>query len=76
MSFSGSHYGMKVQHNEKADWIRKEEREIIKDMRWTPTKITGTALFLSKPHRWKSPGNDIINTRLLAKGILSHSQLY
>jgi hypothetical protein len=38
----------KVQHNEKADWIKREEKEKIDSMNWMPIKTTETTSFLSK----------------------------
>jgi hypothetical protein len=58
----------KVQHNEKADWIKREEKEEIDSMNWIPIKTAETTSFLSKTHNWKSPG--------MAKGISSYPQLY
>jgi hypothetical protein len=38
----------KVKHNEEAEWIRREEREIEKtnNMIWIPIGTTGTTSFL------------------------------
>jgi hypothetical protein len=43
----------KVQHNEKAHWIKREEKEKTDSMNWMPTKTTETTSFLSKTHNWK-----------------------
>jgi hypothetical protein len=37
-----------VQHNEKADRIKREEREKIDSMNWMSIKTTETTSFLSK----------------------------
>jgi hypothetical protein len=45
----------KVQHNEKADWINREDKEKINSMNWMPMKTTETTSFLSETYDWKSP---------------------
>jgi hypothetical protein len=52
-------WGEKVQHNERAEWIRREERRKISNMGWVPISMESTS-FLSKAHNWKSSGNDQI----------------
>jgi hypothetical protein len=49
-----------VQHNEKAHWIKGEQKEKNYSMNWMPIKTTETTSFLSKTRNWKSPGNDQI----------------
>jgi hypothetical protein len=51
-------WGEKTQHNERAEWIRREERRKISHMDWKPTQITEITLYFSKAHIWNSPGND------------------
>jgi hypothetical protein len=51
--------GEKVQHNERAEWI-KEERRKISNMDWVHIRTMETTSFLSKAHNWKCPGNDQI----------------
>jgi len=48
----------KPQHNERAEWIRREERRKISNVVWWPIRIMEITSFLSKAHNWKSPGND------------------
>jgi hypothetical protein len=48
----------KVQHNKKADWIKRVEKGKIDSMNWMPIKTTETTSFLSKTHNWKSPESD------------------
>jgi hypothetical protein len=50
----------KLQHNEKADWIKREEKEKTDSMNWMPTKTTETTSLFSKTYKWKSPGSDQI----------------
>ena len=54
-----------AQHNERAEWIRREQKRKISLMDWRPIQILEIALYLLKAHIWKSPGNDQI-TKLLA----------
>lgn len=53
---------METRHNEKAEWIRREEkgREGTSNMKWMPIKTTEFTLVLAKTHNWKSPGSDQI----------------
>jgi hypothetical protein len=56
-------WGEEAQHNERAEWIRREQKRKISHMDWLPTQITEFALYLSKAHNWKYPGNDQIQYR-------------
>jgi hypothetical protein len=49
-----------VQHNEKAEWIRREEKGKINNMNWMPIRTMETTSYLSKVHNWKSPGGEQI----------------
>jgi hypothetical protein len=53
-------WGEEAQHNERAEWIRREQKRKISHMGWRPIQITEINLYLSKAHNWKSPGNDQI----------------
>ena len=53
-------WGEEAQHNERAEWIRREEKRKIRYMDWRPLQIMEITLYLSKAHNWKSPGNDQI----------------
>ena len=44
-------------HNERAEFIRREEKRKIIHMDWRPIQIMEITLYLSKAHNWKSPGN-------------------
>jgi hypothetical protein len=50
----------KKQHNERAEWIRREQIRKISHVDWKPIQITEFTLYLSKAHNWKSPGNEQI----------------
>jgi hypothetical protein len=53
-------WGEKVQHNKKAESIRREEKEKINNKNWMPIRTMKTTSILSKIHNWKSPGSDQI----------------
>jgi hypothetical protein len=53
-------WGEKAQHNEKAEWTRKEERRKICNMDWVLIQIMETATVLSKAHSLRFPGSDHI----------------
>jgi hypothetical protein len=53
-------WGEKTQHNERAEWIKQEERRQISYMDWKPIQITEITLYLSNADNWKSPGYDQI----------------
>jgi hypothetical protein len=57
-TYWNSLWGEEAQHNERAEWIRKEQKRKISHMDWRPIQITEITLYLSKAHDWKSPGND------------------
>ena len=41
-------WGEKVQHNERAEWIRREERRKISNMDWVPIRTMETTSFFVK----------------------------
>jgi len=53
-------WGQEAQHNERAEWIIREQKRKISLMDWRPIQIPEIALYLLKAHNWKSPGNDQI----------------
>ena len=53
-------WGEEAQHNERAEWIRWEQKRIISHMEWRHIHITEITSYLSKAHNWISPGNDKI----------------
>ena len=63
-----------AQHNERAEWIRREEKRKIRHMDWRPTQIMEITLYLPKAHNQKTPGNDQIQNYWLR--VPSYSQAY
>jgi len=53
-------WGEEAQHNERVEWIRREEKMKISHMDWRSIQNTEITLYLSKAHNWKTPGNDQI----------------
>jgi len=49
-----------AQYNERAEWIRTEQKRKVNHMDWMPIQITEITSYLSKTHNWISPGNDQI----------------
>jgi len=47
-----------AQHNERAEWIRGEQKRKTSRMDWRPKQITEVTSYLLKAHNWKSPGHD------------------
>lgn len=68
---------VEARHNEKAEWISREEKgkEGTKDMKWTPIKTTEFTSVLSKTHNWKSPGSDQIQNYWLKAFPVTHSYI-
>jgi hypothetical protein len=54
--------GEEAQHNERAEWIRREQKRKISLMDWRHIQISEIALYLLKNHTWKFPGNDQIQS--------------
>jgi hypothetical protein len=68
---------VEAQHNEKADWIRREEKgkEGTKNMEWTPIRKTEFTTVLAKVRSWKSPGSDQISNCCLKAFPATHSYI-
>jgi hypothetical protein len=49
-----------TEHNERAEWIRREQKRKISLKDWRPMQNSEIALYLLKAHNWKSPGDDQI----------------
>jgi hypothetical protein len=64
-----------VQHYEKADWIKREEKGKIDSMNWMPIKTIETTSFLLKAHNWKSPGSDQMPNYWLKAFPATHSYI-
>ena len=52
--------GKEAQHNERAEWVRREQKREVSHMDWMPIQIMEIISYLSKARNWKSPGNDEI----------------
>jgi predicted house-cleaning NTP pyrophosphatase (Maf/HAM1 superfamily) len=53
-------WGEEAQHNERAEWIKMEEKRKISHMDSRPIQTMEITSYLSKAHNWKSSGNDQI----------------
>ena len=58
-------WGEEAQHNERAEWIRKDKKRKVSYMGWMPIEITEIISYLCKAHNWKSPGSDQIQNYCL-----------
>ena len=68
-------WGEEAQRNEGAEWIRREEKRIIRYMDWRPIRIMEITWYLSKTHNWKSPGNDQIQNYWLKAFPTTHRHI-
>ena len=68
-------WGKEVQHNERADWIRREQKRKVSYMGWLPIQITEMISYLSKSHNWKSPGSDQIQNYCLKAFPATHRHI-
>ena len=68
-------WGEEAQHNETAEWIRREEKRKICHMGLRPIQITDITSYLSKAHNWKSPGNDQIQNYWLKAFPATHRHI-
>ena len=59
-------WGEAGQHNERAEWIRREQKRKISLMDWRSIQISEIALYLLKAHNWKSGNYQIQNYWLKA----------
>jgi ribosomal protein S10 len=64
-----------AQHNERAEWIRMEQKRKISLMDWRPIQISEIALYLLKAHNWKSPGSDQIQNYWLKAFPANHRHI-
>jgi len=58
--YLNSLWGEEAKHNERAEWIRKEQKRKFSHMDWMPLQIMEITSYLSKVQNWKSPENDQI----------------
>jgi len=68
-------WGEEAQHNETAEWIRREQKRKISHMDWRPIQITEITSYLSKAHNWKSLGNDQIQNSWLKAFPATHRHI-
>jgi len=68
-------WGEEAQHNERAEWIRREEERKVSHMGWMPIQITEITSYLSKAYNWKSPGNDQIQNYWLKAFPATHRHI-
>jgi len=68
-------WGEEAQHNEKAEWIRREQKRKVGYMGWMPIQITEITSYLSKAHNWKSPGSEQIQNYLLKAFPATHRHI-
>jgi hypothetical protein len=45
-------WGEEAQHNERAEWVRREQKRKVSHMDWRPIQITEITLYLLKAHNW------------------------
>jgi len=64
-----------AQHNERAEWIRREQKRKISLMHCSPIQILEIALYWLKAHNWKSPGNDQIQNYWLKAFPATHRHI-
>ena len=67
--------GEEAQHNERAEWIRREQKRKVSYMGWMPIQITEITSYLFKAHNWRSSGSDQIQNYWL-KNFPSYSHAY
>ena len=53
-------WGEEAQHNERAEWIRREQKRKVSYMGWMSIQNTEITSYLSKAHNWKYSGSDQI----------------
>jgi len=68
-------WGEEVQHNERAEWIRREQRSKVSHMDWMLIQITEIISYSSEAHNWKSPGNDKIQNYWLKAFPATHRHI-
>ena len=68
-------WGEEAQHNERAEWIRTEQKRKGSHMDWMPIQITEITSYLSKAHNWKSSGNDQIQNYWLKAFPATHRHI-
>jgi len=64
-----------VQHNEKAEWTRREQKRKASYMGWMPIEIMEITSYFSKAHNLKSPGSDQIQNYCLKAFPATHRHI-
>ena len=68
-------WGEEAQHNEGAEWIRREKERKVSHMGWMLIQITEITSNLSKAHNFKSPGCDQIQNYWLKAFPATHRHI-
>jgi len=68
-------WGEGAQHNERAEWLRREQKRKVSHMDWMPIQITEITSYLFKAHNSKSPGNDQIQNYWLKVFPATHKHI-
>ena len=64
-----------AQHNETAEWVRREQERKLSHMGWMPIRIAEITSYLFKSHSWKSPGSNRIQNYWLKAFPASHRHI-
>jgi hypothetical protein len=65
-------WGEETQHDEKAEWIRREEKRKISHMDWRLIEIMEINSYLSKVHNWCSCEGQILHCLCFVSLFVSH----
>jgi len=68
-------WGEEAQQNQRAEWIRREQKRKVSHMDWMPIQIMEITSYLSKAHNWESPGNDQIQNHWLKAFPATHRHI-
>jgi hypothetical protein len=68
-------WGEEAQCNERAEWIRREQKRKVSHMDWMPIQIMEITSYLLKAYNWKSPGNDQIQNYWLKAFPATHRHI-
>ena len=68
-------WGEEARHNERAEFIRREQKRKIRLMERRPIQISEIVLYLLKAHNWISPGDDQIQNYWLKAFPATHGHI-
>jgi len=68
-------WGEEAQHNETAEWRRREQETKVSHMGWMPIQIREITEYLSKAHNRKSTGKDQIQNYWLKAFPATHRHI-